>query len=552
MVFCCIGHHRNSDGAVWCAACPSLVEGAMVGDYRLLSFIGSGSAADVYLAEQPALNRRKVVIKILHRPWSQARASNFEREVAALALLSHPYILPIFDYGVLTRESQSAQKRGEEERLPYLVLPYAEQGSLAEILERQGKRPWSLTRVVTVAKEVAEALDYAHKRGVLHRDVKPGNILQMGSHAVLSDFSVAALIEADISHVSTPWAGSPGYMAPEVWQQRPGRYSDQYALAVTCYYLLAARLPWQRDGKGHAQTWVELHCFVPPRSILEVRPVLPLAVDGALKRALSKDPHDRYPTVQAFADELYVASQDITQIIGSAPAKDGPRSRKVLTRPALLGIPAQEGQGERKEQPPVPVSAMDAPTMPIATRAPEAPGKLAVAPTRGAAIHKEGSDATTSMMKVAKNADNWVWYALVLNLLICLLVATEYGWQAGSAAMAANALLVVLPSLLVGPLLALLFRRVSYGAPLWGLFWGVFFGLTDALASTLLSFVWGALIQLPQKFHCPDWCSAGDGVKILFQTMLSLASQAIVPVVLGLWIAVIGGAIIGLLRLRQS
>src|SRR5690349_17005448 len=91
MVYCCIGHHINNDGALWCAACGSLVEGAMVGDYRLLAFIGNGSAANVYLAEQPVLNGRKVVIKILHRPWSEARARGFEREMAVLALLSHPY-----------------------------------------------------------------------------------------------------------------------------------------------------------------------------------------------------------------------------------------------------------------------------------------------------------------------------------------------------------------------------------------------------------------------------------------------------------------------------
>lgn len=523
----------------------------MVGDYRLLSFIGNGSAADVYLAEQPALNRRRVVIKMLHRPWSEARASSFEREVAALALLSHPYILQIFDYGVLTRNAHDGQKSGEEERLPYLVLPFAEQGSLADILERQGKRPWSLTRVVTIAKEIAEALDYAHERGVLHRDVKPGNILQMGAHAVLSDFSVAALIEADISHVSTPWAGSPGYMAPEVWQQRPGRYSDQYALAVTCYYLLAAQLPWERGGKGHSQPWAALHCFVPPRSILEVRPGLPLAVEAVLNRALSKDPHGRYVTVQAFADDLYVASQDITQIIGASPAKEGQRSRKVLTRPALVGTPTHEPE-EQKGQPFVLISAMDAPTLPIATPAPEAPRKLPVTSARGATVYGEGKDATTSILKVSKQSDSWVWYALALNLLICLLVAVEYGWQASSAPMAANALLVVLPAILTGPLLALLFRRVSYHTTLWGLFWGVFFGLTDALASTLLCLVWGALIQLPQKFQCGSWCNAGDGVKILFQGIAALASQAIVSVVLGLWVAVIGGALIGLLRLRQS
>ena len=88
--------------------------------------------------------------------------------------------------------------------------------------------------------------------------------------------------------------------------------------------------------------------------------------------------------------------------------------------------------------------------------------------------------------------------------------------------------------------------------PMWGLFWGIFFGLTDALASTLLCLIWGALIQLPLNFRCPQWCSAGDGVKITFQIIGGLAAQALVPVVLGLWIAVLGGAIMGLLRLRSK
>jgi serine/threonine protein kinase len=551
MVYCCIGHHLNNDGALWCAICGSLVEGAMIGDYRLLSYIGNGSAADVYLAEQPTLNKRKVVIKILHRSWSEARVSSFEREAAALALLSHPYILPIFDYGVLYRQATGAQQSANEEPLPYLVLPYAEQGSLAEILAHQGKRPWSLRRVVTIAKEIAEALDYAHARGILHRDVKPGNILQMGSHAVLSDFSVAALIDAEISHLNTPWAGSPGYMAPEVWQLRPGRYSDQYALAVTCYYLLAVQLPWQRGDNGRSPTWPELHCFVAPRSILELRPHLPLAVDVVLKRALSKDPHDRYATVQAFADDLYVASQDITQEVGSLPVPATPRSRKIVARPTVVGILAHSEE-EQKEQQPVFVGAQDGPTSQIATTAPDAQRKLPVTPVPDANRRGYIGDASSSIMKTCKNNDNWVWCALALNLLICLVVAAEYAWQVGNATVAANTLLAVLPALLIGPLLALPFRRVSYRAPLWGLFWGVFFGLTDALVSILLCFIWVALIQLPANFHCKPWCASGDGFKVMYQTIHDLAAQAIVPVVLSLWIAVIGGAIIGVMHVRSK
>ncbi|MGH2497011.1 MAG: serine/threonine protein kinase [Ktedonobacteraceae bacterium] len=551
MGYCCIGHHLNNDDAFYCATCGSLIEGVIVGDYRLLAYVGKGSAADVYLAEQPTLHKRKVVIKILHRSWSEARVSNFQREAAALALLSHPYIVPIFAYGVLSKDGEKIQKRGDEEAQPYLVLPYAEQGSLAEIFDHRGKRPWSLTRVVTIVKEIAEALDYAHARGILHRDVKPANILQMGSHAVLSDFGVSALIDADISHLNSPWAGSPGYMAPEVWQLRPGRYSDQYALAVTCYYLLAAQLPWQRDSNTHSPSWTELHCFVAPRSILELRPRLPLAVDVVLKRALTKDPHDRYPTVQAFADDLYVASQDITQVVGSLPARQ--RIRKIIAQPAQIGIPAPvEEKHKEKEQQPIRLSAegrlesQAAPTAPIAQR------KVAITLASDAIRRWHISDVSTDMLRACRSSDNWVWCALALNLLICLVVAAEYAWQLGNTSIAANTLLSVWPCLLTGPLLALLFRRVNYRKLRWGLFWGVFFGLTDALVSIALCFIWSALIQLPANFHCKPWCAAGDGFKVMYQTIFSLASQAIVPVVLSLWIAVIGGAIIGVTHMRQA
>jgi serine/threonine protein kinase len=546
MSYCCIGHHLNNEDALWCAACGSLVEGAMVGNYRLLSYIGNGSAADVYLAEQPSLSKRKVVIKILHSSWSEARVSNFQREAAALASLAHPYILPIFAYDVLYKQAKVKQQPERQEPLPYLVLPYAEQGSLAEILSRQGKRPWSLTRVVTIVKEIAEALDYAHARGILHRDVKPANILQMGSHAVLSDFSVAALIDADISHLSTPWAGSPGYMAPEVWQLHPGRYSDQYALAVSGYYLLATQLPWQRSSNARSQSWLELHCFVPPRSILELRPNLPLAVDVVLKRALSKDPHDRYATVQAFANDLYSASQDITQVIGSQPGKQ--RSRRIVAQPALIGTPTH-GEEKQKQQQPILISAQDRPASQATTTAPDVQSKVPATPPPDSVRHP--SEVSTNMFKSNTQNDKWVWSALALNLLICLAVAAEYAWQLGKATTAANMLLAVWPGLLTGPLLAYLFRRVNYSRLSWGLFWGVFFGLTDALVSILLCIIWVALVSLSTQYHCPSWCESGDGFKIISEEIINLAAQAIVPVVLTLWIAVIGGAIIGVGHIRS-
>ena len=135
---------------------------------------------------------------------------------------------------------------------------------------------------------------------------------------------------------------------------------------------------------------------------------------------------------------------------------------------------------------------------------------LPVTPAPDAARRGHISDVSTDMIKVYKNNNKWVWSALVLNLLLCLAVAAEYAWQVGNATVAANTLLDVLPAVLIGPLLALPFRRVSYRAPLWGLFWGVFFGLTDALVSILLCFIWVALIQLPTNFHCKPWCAPGE------------------------------------------
>src|SRR5436305_3790656 len=308
MTFCCINQHLNKPGTIRCAKCSSLVAGALISDYRVVSYIGKGSTSDVYLAEQNSLHGRKVVIKILHRSCSEEYVDSFRSEAKLLASLSHPYILPIFSYGVIHEQTMFTANY-----VPYLVVQFAEQGSLAESFERQGNRPWSLERVVTLAKDVAEALDYAHSRNVLHRDVKPANLLQIGSHVLLSDFSVASLIDADASHLSTGLAGSPAYMAPEVWGMHPGRYSDQYALAITCFFLLTGNYPFSKNETSNMIGWQHLHCYTAPTSLSEYRTDLPLAEHVVWQKATAQNPHERYPTVQAYALDLLNASQEITQ-----------------------------------------------------------------------------------------------------------------------------------------------------------------------------------------------------------------------------------------------
>src|SRR6185312_9006857 len=132
MAFCCIQQHINNADAMWCEQCESLVAGTMINDFKVISYIGSGSLSAVYLAEQQSLNGRKVVIKILQQPWDQLHADLFQREAELLASLSHPYILPIYAFGIIYEQyrSPNISTRFQTSTLfPYLVLPYVEQGS---------------------------------------------------------------------------------------------------------------------------------------------------------------------------------------------------------------------------------------------------------------------------------------------------------------------------------------------------------------------------------------------------------------------------------------
>src|SRR5690349_16065636 len=185
--FCCVNQHLNQTGKVWCIECGSLVKGARVGDCVVADFVGKGSTGAVYLAYQPMLNNRKVVIKVLPPLGSQTDVRNFQREAAVLAALSHPYILPIYAYGMINEPYP-----GSSLYSPYLILLYCKQGSLTDICKRMPGRLWSLDRVISIMEDVTEALEYAHDRGVLHRDIKPGNLLMMESHVLLADFGMAA------------------------------------------------------------------------------------------------------------------------------------------------------------------------------------------------------------------------------------------------------------------------------------------------------------------------------------------------------------------------
>ncbi len=540
MPSCCLNHHANAAGSVWCSECGSLVEGAWVHDCNIISYVGEGSFSTVYLARQRSLNNRKVVIKVLWQRESQPSVSNFRREAAVLAALSHPYILPIYAYGIMDHPQPPTTNYS-----PYLVLPYAEQGSLEEAFVREGNRPWSLKRVLAIVEEAADAVYYAHKRGVLHRDIKPANLLLMGSHAVLADFGVASLIDADTSHVEAGWAGSPAFMAPEVWQFRPGRYSDQYALAVTCFRLLTGEYLWLPPPDGSTRQWSRLHRMVAPPSLRSLRPDLPLPVDLVLQQALAKDPHERYRSVKAFAADLRAASQDDTQVLtrrdrrAAEPKPPAPQPVLTQVRAAPIAVQTDAKKPRQIDQAPVTEKV---------TPAPVPPKKPLRVPDRSLLY------AVTGSLGSLRENGKWLLSALLLNLFIYLvLLAAQWAWAAGQVTAPASLLLALWPALFTGLLVARWFQRLALHSLSWGVFWGMLFGIVDALVSALVCFTWTALGRTFLLHWGRDWQVPGQGWSLfLSEAQGLLVRDNLGLLLMALWIAVVGGALIGLLHARAQ
>jgi serine/threonine protein kinase len=523
MPHCCINQHSNPPGRIWCTACESLVAGALInGDYVIVSYLKQGSMGAVYLAYQHSLSDRKIVIKVLKSLIAQEYVEDFRREASLLASLAHPYILPIHAYGFVAE-----RRAGSSAYAPYLVLPYAQQGSLFEIFKLEGNRPWPLNRVVSVMSDAAEALDYAHGRGVIHRDIKPANLLQMGIHVVLADFGMAALLETSKSHLTVGLAGSPAFMAPEVWQFRPGRYSDQYALAVTCFCLLAAQYPWRTGTTSNAATWSYLHQKIAPHALYTLRPDLPREVSFVLDRALQKEPHGRYPTMQAFARDLKVATQDIT-LEGPAdirpPAPSNPAQPLWYMRPPAQIAPPPMIQRAPAQITPPPVTQRDERIVLVDTYP----------------LERKSTDATSI----------WMWGAFGLNLLICLLLVAYAGLIKGDMSTVAKLSQVLWPTLFIGPLLASFFRGAALSSYPRGLLLGLLFGIVDTALSSLVCYsIFSLLATIPHWGI--DWRQSGDGLRIFLQEAQHFAPLAITMALYALCLALLGGAIIGWLAARR-
>src|SRR2546427_195028 len=194
--------------------------GQQLGNYRLIRLLGQGGFAEVYLGEHIHLNTL-AALKVLHAQLTQQEEQRFLQEARTIAKLDHPHIIRLLEYGI-------------EQSTPYLVMSYAPHGSLRQRSPRGTRLP--LPEVLTSVKQIASALQYAHGEQVIHRDVKPENML-LGYHdrLLLADFGIALITSSSHSLSTQPVVGTPAYMAPEQFVGKPCPASDQYALAVVVY-----------------------------------------------------------------------------------------------------------------------------------------------------------------------------------------------------------------------------------------------------------------------------------------------------------------------------
>ncbi len=288
---------------------------ALAGRYAVEREVGSGGMATVYLAED-VKHHRQVAIKVLRPELAAALGpERFLREIEIAARLDHPHILPLYDSG---------RTEGQSEFL-YYVMPYVEGESLRERLEREKQLP--LDDALLIAREVADALSYAHSRDVVHRDIKPENILLAGGHARVADFGIARAITAAGGGRLTETGmavGTPAYMSPEQAsgsRDLDGR-SDLYSLGCVLHEMLAGEPPFTGPT---VESVVHQHLAADPPPVTALRPAVPPQVSAALVRVLAKTPADRFSPAAQFAEAPSCVCWPRRQQIGSAPPRNSPK-----------------------------------------------------------------------------------------------------------------------------------------------------------------------------------------------------------------------------------
>jgi len=382
----------------------------MLGRYQIEGMLGRGGMAVVYRAHDPLFGRI-VALKILapHLGGAAQYTERFQREARAMARLQHPNILPVYDVG-------------EQDGVAYLVMQCVEGGSLHDRLALQRRAGYvRVAEMLAILEPVADALDYAHGCGIIHRDIKPHNILlTAGAYPYLTDFGLAKVIDQDgpgpALTLANPLIGTPAYMSPEQAQGQPldGR-SDLYALGVILYELFTGRVPFLRETATDTPLAVLLrHAGTPPPAPHTLNPAITPALEAVLLQALAKRPGERFPSGGA----LFAA---VGEALGT-PGRRGSRFELDAVAPIKVVPSAQtpppSDEPHSSAIPPPPVAA--------------------TAPGDGAGRASGGAHAPRrrTLLKIATGAVAIALAALVLLLVRVVLGGAESATPTGTAALA--------------------------------------------------------------------------------------------------------------------
>ena len=294
--------------------------------YELEELVGTGGMSSVFRAHDRLLERT-VALKVLHSQYTddEEYVERFRREARAAASLSHPNIATVID-------------RGEHEGRQFIVFEYVDGGSLKELIERRGAAP--VATALELAMQIAKGLSFAHQQGLIHRDVKPQNVLMNGDgQAKVTDFGIARSL--DVKHGMTQTGtvlGTSDYIAPEQAQgQRVDEHTDVYSLGVVLYEMLLNEVPF--PGESFVAIAMR-HINEEPPSIRDKRPDVPPRVEAAVHRAMAKDPEARFQTMGDFCRELEACLAEVqgTQVIAplTKPRRARPKRRGMSPWPLIL------------------------------------------------------------------------------------------------------------------------------------------------------------------------------------------------------------------------
>ncbi len=296
--------------------------GLQLGNYRLLQLLGKGGFAEVYLGKHGYL-RSYAALKVLQVSLSEKEAQRFQAEAQTLVRLIHPHIVRVLDFFV-------------EQGMPVLVMDYAPGGTLRK--RHPCGSHLSLATVVEYVRQISQALQYAHSHGIIHRDVKPENIL-LGMHhrLLLGDFGLALLAPSPHLFSTQELAGTLPYMAPEQLRGKPSFASDQYALGIMAYEWLCGECPFT------GSYWEIIHqqVSVVPRPLCKRCPELSAMAGAVVLKALAKDPAERFESVQAFAEALERAAQGHQEEFGFNLSDHEKKSGTVVLPETLAAFPRE-------------------------------------------------------------------------------------------------------------------------------------------------------------------------------------------------------------------